>query len=152
MSWSSFSSALNTGFINQVFLCMLFWCGVLFLTSLAAMMSEWWSWDVFECSVGSKAETSSTISILKTKHTMFFWTCFPSSELLSASFKPCSTSPASSLLTKQERKTAAESMCTHPEAAAAAEGALLSPSCAHPPAAKHHSAELCPFNGSCEFR
>lgn len=135
MSWSSFSSALNTGFINQVFLCMLFWCGVLFLTPLAAMMSEWWSWDVFECSVGSKAGTSFTIAIPKTKHTMF-WTCFPSHELLCTSFKPCSTSPASPLLTKQERKITAESMWAQPEAAAAAEGALLSPSHAHPPAAE----------------
>lgn len=69
--------ALNIGFINQVFLHMLFWSVVPFLTSLAAMMSEWWSWDTFERSVGSKAGASFTITVLKIKHTAFFWTCCP---------------------------------------------------------------------------
>lgn len=118
MSWSSLLLALNIGFINQVFLCMLFWFVVLFLTSLAAVMLEWWSWDTFEHSVGCKAGTSFTITILKIQHTMFFWTCCPPTS--------CSAPPPNHaahlllhLLTKQERKIAAGSLWAQPGAAAA---------------------------------
>lgn len=76
----------------------------------------------------------------------------PSHELLSTSFEPCRTSPALSLLTKWERKITAEPMWAQPGAAAAAEGALVSPNCAHPPAAEHHTLLNCPFNGTLEHR
>lgn len=129
MSWSSFSLALNMGFINQVFLYMWLWVVVLFLTSLAAKMLEWWSWDTFECSVGSKAEASFTITALKIKHTMFLWTCFPPTG--------CSAPPLSHAahlllhLSSQNRKIAAGSV-------SAQAGLLLLPcSRGHPPAAGH---------------
>lgn len=93
------------------------------------MMLEWWSWDTFESSVGSRAEASFTVTILKIQHPTFLWTCFPPT---SCPLKPCSN-PLLHLSLQNRKGKFLQGQCEPSQW-------LLQPhSRAHPAAAEHRT-------------